>query len=168
MEGSISLANSGEREGFMHGSQLMRRVKTLLKSLLMMLSGTSKGYTRQLPSEVQPDELLSTFVVRPDHIVKKSNSVHYSRLMPRRRDKKPNGRLETSVCRSLDLTESRVWEICSKFFDKYAPKPAIGRGIGPVEAVTARGLGFDADGKPYPEHTNIIGWQDSAVSQTAS
>ena len=128
----------------------------------MMLSGTSKGYTRQLPSEVQPDELLSTFVVRPDHIVKKSNSVHYSRLMPRRRDKKPNGRLETSVCRSLDLTESRVWEICSKFFDKYAPKPAIGRGIGPVEAVTARGLGFDADGKPYPEHTNIIGWQDSA------
>ncbi len=126
-----------------------------------MWSDTLAGSTRLLPSDVQPDESLSTFVFRPEHVVKRTNSIHYSRLMPRRRDKMPNGRLETSVCRSQHLTEAQVWEICSTYFDKHAPRPAIGRGVGPAEAVFAIGLGFDADGKPYPQDANIIGWHDS-------
>ncbi|MGH8646159.1 MAG: hypothetical protein ACREX4_17550 [Gammaproteobacteria bacterium] len=42
-----------------------------------------------------------------------------------------------------------------------APKPAIGRGVGPAAAVFDVDLGSDADRKPYPEHANIIGWYDS-------
>jgi hypothetical protein len=53
-----------------------------------------------------------------------------------------------------------VWEICSEHFDKHAPKPAIGRGVAPANAVYTVGLYFDADGKPYREHANIVGWQD--------
>jgi hypothetical protein len=126
-----------------------------------MWCDTFAGSTRALPSDVQPTERLSTFVFRPDQVVKKANSIHYSRLMPRRRDKMPGGRLETSVCRSQNLTEAKIWAICSAFFDKRAPRPAIGRGDGPAEAVIAVGLRFDADGKPYPQHANIIGWRDS-------
>jgi hypothetical protein len=72
--------------------------------------------------------------------------------------------LETSVCRASNLTEAQVSGICSEHFDKYARKPAIGRGVGPAEAVFAVGLAFDADGMPYPEHANIIGWHDMANS----
>jgi hypothetical protein len=28
--------------------------------------------------------------------------------------------------------------------------------------VYAENLAFDADGRPYPEHANIIGWHDKA------
>lgn len=79
-----------------------------------------------------------------------------------RRRNPTDRRLETSVCRSSKLTEAQVWAIYSKYFDVLAPKPAIGRGVGRVRAVFAEKLSFDADGKPYPEHANIIGWFDAA------
>ena len=79
--------------------------------------------------------------------------------MPRRKHK--NERLEVSVCRSSALTEVQVWGVCSAYFDVHAPKPAIGRGVGPAAVVFAENLAFDADGKPYPEHANIIGWFDA-------
>ncbi len=81
--------------------------------------------------------------------------------MPRRKDKNKNARLETSVCRSQSLSDTQVWEICAAHFDLFAPTPAIGRGVGPASVVFDVDLGFDADGKPYPEHANIIGWYDS-------
>lgn len=68
--------------------------------------------------------------------------------------------METSVCRSTALSEAEIWAICSRHFDARAPRPAIGRGVGPASAVFAEQLWFDADGNPYPEHANIIGWHD--------
>lgn len=92
-------------------------------------------------------------------MIKKTQKIHYTRLMPRRNPS--TRRLETSVCRSHLIGEAQVWEICVAHFDPHAPKPAIGRGVGPAEAVFAVGLNFDADGIPYDEHANIVGWQDS-------
>jgi hypothetical protein len=80
--------------------------------------------------------------------------------VPRRN--RANQRLETSVCRSSGLNENQIWTICSAYFDVHAPKPAIGRGVGRAAAVFAEKLTFDADGKPYREHANIIGWFDAA------
>ena len=119
-----------------------------------------KGSSHQLSAGVKPDELLTSFVFRPDQIDKKTKTIHHTRLVPRRNP--ANKRLETSVCRSSTLTEAQIWDICSAHFDAYAPKPAIGRGVGPASAVFAENLALDPDGKPYPEHANIIGWQDSA------
>lgn len=120
--------------------------------------------TSPLPSDVRPEELLCTFVFRLEDVDKKTNLIRHSRLMPRRRDKRPNGRLETSVCRESDLTELQVWDLCSEFFDKRAPKPAIGRGVGLAKTVFDVSLDFDADGKPYIQHANIIGWHDAVNS----
>jgi hypothetical protein len=116
--------------------------------------------SHQLSADVQPDELLTSFVFRPEQVDKKRKTIQPSRLVPRRNS--TNKRLETSVCRSSRLTEAQIWDICSAHFDAYAPKPAIGRGVGPASAVFAEKLSFDPDGKPYAEHANIIGWQDNA------
>ena len=126
-----------------------------------MSPGTSTGSTRPRQSDVLPSESLCTFVFRTDQVVKKTNTIHHSRLMPRRKNKKKDGRLETSVCRSQALSDAEVWAICSAHFDVVAPGPAIGRGEGPASAVFNVDLAFDADGEPYPEHGNIIGWYDS-------
>ena len=93
-----------------------------------------------------------------EQIDKKTNTIKPSRLIPRRNP--TNRRLETSVCRSSRLTEAQVWGICSAHFDVHSRKPAIGRGVGPAKAIFAEELTFDADGKPYPEHANIIDWHD--------
>lgn len=144
----------------MLGNQLIQRIVPLLKNLFRMLPDTLAGSMRRPQSGVSPSESLCTFVFRTDQIVKKSNTIHHSRLMPRRKNKQKDGRLETSVCRAQALSDSQVWEICSAHFDVYAPNPAIGRGMGPARVVFDVNLGFDADGKPYPEHANIIGWDD--------
>ena len=117
-----------------------------------------QGSSRQLPAGVQPEELLTSFVVLPEQVDKKTKTIKPTRLMPRRN--LTNKRLETSVCRSNKLTEAQVWEICSAHFDVHARKPAIGRGVGAAAAIFAEKLAFDADGRPYPEHANVIGWHD--------
>lgn len=122
----------------------------------------STGSSPSRQSGVQPSEALSSFVFRSDQIVKKTSTIHHSRLIPRRKNDRKDGRLETSVCRSQALSESQVWAICAAHFDVFAPKPAIGRGVGPARVVFDVNLDIDADGNPYPEHANIIGWHDAA------
>ena len=142
----------------MPGSQLTRRVGALLRNLFKMLRGTWGGSTRHLSADVQPDEELTSYVFREDQIVRVTNTIHHSRLVPRRKHKSEP--LEVSVCRSGELTETQVWTICSTYFDVHAPKPAIGRGVGLASAVFAENLAFDPDRKPYPQHANITGWHD--------
>ena len=144
----------------MAGYRWMQRVQALSTGLFKTLRGIWGSSADQLAASVRPNEALSSFLFRPDQIVRVTNTIHHSRLMPRRKDK--TERLEVSVCRSSKLTEAQLWGICSSYFDVHAPKPAIGRGVGPAAAVFAENLAFDADGKPYPEHANIIGWFDAA------
>jgi len=126
-----------------------------------MLPGTSQSSTHNLSPDVLPSELLSSFVLRADQIVRKTNTIHASRLLPRRaRKNDKSSRLEVSVCRSTELSEAQIWAICSAHFDLHAPTPAVGRGVGPAAAVLAVTLSIDADGRPYPEHANIVGWHD--------
>lgn len=122
-----------------------------------MLSGTWGGSLSKMPPVVGPDELLSSFVRRNNEVDRKLNTIHPSRLIPRRSGK--NRRLELSVCRSTELSEAQVWDICARFFDPRT-QPAIGRGVGPASAAYSEALGFDADGEPYPEHANVVGWHE--------
>jgi len=145
----------------MLGNRLIQGIVRLLKNLFRMSPGTLAGSSRSLQSDVQPSESLSTFVFKTEQIVKQTNTIHHSRLTPRRKNKTKDGRLETSVCRSQALSDTQVWAICSAHFDVVAPRPSIGRGVGPARVVFDVNLGFDADGKPYPEYANIIGWYDS-------
>lgn len=51
-----------------------------------------------------------------------------------------------------------IWRICAEYVDPPAPRPAIARAIGAAQAVFDVNLEFDADGVPYPQHANIVGW----------
>lgn len=117
-----------------------------------------RNSTQHLSADIQPDELISTFAYDLRHIDRQTNTIRHTRLMPRRNHN--TSRLESSVCRSTQLSEEQVWTICADHFDAYSPKPAIGRGVGPASAIAAVGLALDADGVPYKEHANIIGWFD--------
>jgi hypothetical protein len=144
----------------MVGSRLMQRVAALLRRLLKRLPYTSAESSSGPRSDVPPNEPLSSFVTRTDQINKKSNTIRHTRLIPRR-SKNERRRLETSVCRSQSLSEIQIWALCSQHFDHFSQRPAIGRGVGPARAVFEVGLTIEADGIPYPEHANIIGWYDS-------
>jgi hypothetical protein len=109
---------------------------------------------------VQPEDTVSSFVRRADEIVRTGSPpyIHYSRLMPRRN--RTTNRLETSVFRTTDLTDTQVWDLCSAYYDGTAPHVAIGRGVGKASVVFAQALSFDEDGVPCAEHANIVGWHD--------
>ncbi len=55
------------------------------------------------------------------------------------------------MCRSSVLDRSAGLDASvPHYFDVRAPKPAIGRGVGPASAVFAEKVAFDPDGKTLP------------------
>jgi hypothetical protein len=84
----------------MRGNQLIQRIVLLLKNLFRMLPDTLADSIRPLRSDVRPSEPLSTFAFRTDQIDRKTSTIRYTRLMPRRNRSGKEQRLETSVCRS--------------------------------------------------------------------
>jgi len=78
--------------------------------------------------------------------------------MPRRND--GTGRFETSICRSSGLSNTRIWEIGAEYFEPFAKRVIIGCGTSISQKVFSEGLSFDANGVPYPEHADIVGWPD--------
>ena len=143
----------------MAGSRWLHTIVRLWRSLSAKSPSTSPRSAKALSVVVRPDEDISTFVTQKNQVVRNTH-VRHDRLMPRRKPK--TSRLERSVCRSSELSEQALWTLCTEHFDAHSKKPAIGRGVGRASAVYSEGLSFDADGKPYPEHANIVGWHDQA------
>lgn len=58
------------------------------------------------------------------------------------------------------MSNAEVFEICKAYFDLHSRYPAIGRGAAKAKVVTQEGLQVEADGIPFAQHANIIGWFD--------
>lgn len=58
------------------------------------------------------------------------------------------------------MSNEAVFAICREHFDPYSKARAIGRGVAKAKVVTDTGLQLEADGVPYVQHANIIGWFD--------
>ena len=142
----------------MVGRLLARLVARLSSVRFGKSPDTSTTSIVRLSARVAPEEEISSFVTDRRHA--RGSSIHHSRLMPRRNPH--TKRLETSVCRSSSLDEAALWSICSQHFDAHSRTAAIGRGVGPASAVYAESLSFDADGVPYAEHANVVGWDEHA------
>ena len=147
----------------MDGRRWLQPIVRLWSNLFRRSRSTSTGFTDEPKPRVPPDEELSSFVMRKNEVTR-TRHIHHSRLIPRRNP--ATGRLETSVCRSGSLSEEAFWKLCSEHFDRYAPALAIGRGVGRAATVYAEQLSLDADGVPYAEHANIIGWHDETGRPT--
>src|SRR6266436_5024328 len=102
------LVNLARGAQSMLGNRLLQGMVRLLKNLFRMSRDTLADSSRHLLSDVQSSEALSSFVIRTEQVVKRTNTIHHSRLMPRRKDKKKDARLETSVCRSHLLSDLQV------------------------------------------------------------
>ena len=74
----------------MAGNRLIQRVRALSISLFKTLRNIWQGSTRQLSADVQPNEALTSFVFRQNQIVRPTNKIHHSRLMPRRNRENQN------------------------------------------------------------------------------
>ena len=110
------------------------------------------------PDVVAADEVISAYVRNKKQVYAETGAVKHEVLMPRRF----NGRLETSICRTVGLGSAQFWKLCEEHYDSKAPTPAVGHGVGVASAVTVEGLSFDVDRDPHPWHANIIGWPDPA------
>lgn len=110
---------------------------------------------------VEPDEDLSRFIRDRDEIYKDTGAIKAARLEPLRNQL--TGRLELSVSCTSDLSEDEIRDICLQHFDVYrSPQsPAIGRCTAKANVVIAEGLTIDADGIPYAQHANVVGWYDA-------
>jgi hypothetical protein len=123
---------------------------------LLNFSGNSTLDEQQVPPDVVTgDEVISAYV-RKKLVYAETGTVKPDVLMPRRF----NGRLETSICRTVGLDAAPYWKLCADHYDTKAPSPAIGRGLSKAAVVSDEGLQFDVDGDPHPWHANIIGWPD--------
>ncbi len=60
----------------------------------------------------------------------------------------------------MALSNAEVFAICAAHFDPRSRYPAIGRGVARAQVVMEAGLEVEADGIPYAQHANIIGWFD--------
>ncbi|GAB6276719.1 MAG: hypothetical protein SAMD01599839_12590 [Rectinema sp.] len=109
---------------------------------------------------MSPEEDISRFVMHTSDVKNSTNTLRYNRLLPMRN--KQTGRLETSVCRSGELTGDELWTLCSQYFDVKPDKIAIGVGTAQASAIYKEGLNFDPNGQPFTQHADIIGWDDPA------
>ena len=144
----------------MAGSRSMSRIRGLFARLFRKLLSISSNSTRSGYLPVEPIEDISRFVVHSSDIQKSTSSLRYKRLLPS--PNKSTGRLETSICRSGTLEDEELWAICTNFFDSCSQNPAIGKGTAKASVVIAEGLNFDPNGVPFPQHADIIGWNDEA------
>jgi len=78
-----------------------------------------------------------------------------------------NGRFETSVCRSSGITHAAIWSIAQKHFERPPTQITKAIGFGRADKVYEAQLLFDADGKPYSRHANIIGWNAAPLEKHA-
>lgn len=78
-----------------------------------------------------------------------------------------NGQWETSVCRTADVSEQRVWEIANK---ARSPRLAFARAdlnAGSIEETGLRTVSAADHENDYLEHAIIIGWPDEKEKQMA-
>jgi hypothetical protein len=111
-----------------------------------------------MPCSVRPEGEISRFIREPDEVFAATSAIKPRRLIPTRNTK--TGRLELSVCRTSGMASTEIWAICAANFDAMQRHPAIGRCAANEAVVYGASLDIDTDGKPYPQHANIVGWHD--------
>ncbi|MBE7418097.1 MAG: hypothetical protein HS128_10160 [Ideonella sp.] len=65
----------------------------------------------------------------------------------------PLPHMELSVARTLGMNDAQIRQL-----GQYAPAPPKGYATVEAAVVLQEGLAFDANGEPYPQHADVIGW----------
>src|SRR5262249_41181903 len=138
----VNSAAEGSRMGFV----ISIRTTCIRLTRLLGFFRSSTLEQQPPPDVVAADEVISAYVRNKKQVYAETGAVKHEVLMPRRL----NGRLETSICRTVGLQSLQFWQLCEDHYDSKAPTPAIGHGVGTASVVTDEGLAFDVDRDPHP------------------
>lgn len=107
-----------------------------------------------LPSDIDPRERLSRFILTKRHIKPATSRVSPQAFIPSTRT------AETSVYRTERCAEQAIWEIGDNYVTALHPshKPVIGRADLIAQVVFTQQLRVVSSPVPHPRHANIIGW----------
>jgi hypothetical protein len=117
-----------------------------------------------LPREVALAENISRFLVSRRHFAPTTGRVKPPAVMPLWN--KDRGRFETSIHRTDGLLPAAIWRIGYRYVENLSQQRRIrARGHCVASLVTEQGLGFHVNGRPYPRHTDLVGWPDGEDDQ---
>lgn len=130
-----------------------------------------KGLWKALNQSIQNKEVVSTLSPKEGvarFIYDKSAWSKQPVLKPKPKVFYPEffeGKWETSVCRTLSVSEQRIWEIAHK-----AREPRLALARAELNVSSVHGVGLRTESAPdlakdYPEHAVIIGWPDEKEKQ---
>jgi hypothetical protein len=112
-----------------------------------------------LPDILHSDEELSRFFDESNRF-KRSTAGDY--VLPKAFEPKfdlERQRFETSLYRTVDLSDQDVWELAKRLVEPSKKKPTLGCAQLQCSAVTSNGLHAIAD-EPPERHAVIVGWPE--------
>jgi hypothetical protein len=128
-------------------------------SFLGSLHRIWNDYILRRQREAIIDEPITRFLTsRKNHFSSKNNVVKPGAFLP-------YPRTETSVFRTIDLPEERIWNLWKNYVDR-GQKPLCGRADLQTRTVIDVKLRLVPDDVP-PRHANIVGWPPEKDEQKA-
>lgn len=108
----------------------------------------------RLPSDIDPRERLSRFILTKRHIKPATRRVSPQAFIPSTKT------AETSVYRTERCAEQAIWEIGDNYVTgrHRERKPVIGRADLITQVIFSQKLRVVSSPTPHPRHANIIGW----------
>lgn len=97
------------------------------------------------------------FICSRSQFAPKTGRVKPQAVDPRYNSRK--GRYETSVHRTVGLTEAQTWALGYAHVENPAEDRIVkASGIGPFDILAICSLQADVNGAPFPRHVDIVGW----------
>jgi hypothetical protein len=61
------------------------------------------------------------------------------------------------------MDSQRAWSICHDYFENSLHGELVaGRAENSAQSYVQQGLSFDANGRPYVEHADVVGWHEES------
>lgn len=107
---------------------------------------------------VLPSECVARFIMQKKYFRPSDRTVRWNAFIPNR-----NG--ETSVYRTIELSEKKIYEIGQRYVAEPLQKRLYGHAEIIVSTILDQGLMVEPDPSPHPRHANIIEWPEDKSKQ---
>lgn len=109
-----------------------------------------------IPTELEPNEDFTRFLVRADYFARTTGRVKPPALLPM--FNQDSQRFETSTYRNRGLAAGDIWKLGYANVENVAEHRKIKARCAGSFALVAAPLSLDVNGAPFPRHVDIVGW----------
>lgn len=106
-----------------------------------------------MQEEVSPSEWVARFIMQKSYFRSSDRTARHNAFMPNR-----NG--ETSVYRTIDLSEKEIYEIGQIYVAEPLGKRLFGHAEIVVSTILDQRLKVEPHPHPHPRHANIVDWPE--------